>query len=332
MPDPKLNIAFGEYDRTMVLKDGTIKIKGVDATYSSNKIVTEVFAGMIRDRAYDVCEVGLSYFLRTMDYTDPPFIALPIFPNRVFRHSAIYINKHAGINKPEDLKGKRVGEFAMYGHDAGVWPKGILQDEYGVKPEDCEWVIGKLDWPLKPVDWIPQPHPSNCRIQQKTDCDLGAMLEAGEIDALISADVPKCILDNSPNVTRLFEDYETVERDYYKRTGIFPIMHLICVTRSLATEHPELLRPIYEGFLEAKNHVEEQLKFGEIFNNMPMMEPWFTALVERNKRLMGVDWWPYGVKRNTKDVDTFLRYHFQQGLSGRRLRCEDIFVKELMDT
>jgi hypothetical protein len=332
MPDLELKIAFGEYDRTMVLADGTVKLKGIDATYASNKIVTEIFAGMIRDRAYDVCEVGLSYFLRTMDYDDPPFVALPVFPNRVFRHSAIYINKHSEIKKPEDLKGKRVGEFAMYGHDAGVWPKGILSDEYGVKPEDCEWTVGKLDWPLKPVGWIPQPHPQNCKIMQKTDCDLGAMLEKGEIDALISADVPKCILDKSPNVTRLFEDYETVERDYYKRTGIFPIMHLIVVTKELAKEHPELLRSIYEGFCEAKNHVEQNLKFGEIFNNMPMMEPWFTALVERNKELMGEDWWPYGMEKNRKAVDAFLRYHFEQGLSRNRLTCEDIFVEGLMDT
>jgi hypothetical protein len=332
MPNPKLEIAFGEYDRTRVLADGTVKMKGIDATYHSNRIVTEVFAGMIRDRAYDVSEVGLSYFLRTMDYPDPPFIALPIFPNRVFRHSAIYINKHSGIEKPEDLKGKRVGEFAMYGHDAGVWPKGILSDEYGVKPEDCTWVVGKLDWPLKPVDWIPQPVPSGCKIEHRTDCDLGAMLEKGEIDALISADVPKCILDKSPNVTRLFQDYETVERDYYKRTGIFPIMHLVVVKKELAEEHPELLRLIYKGFCDAKNHVEEQLQFGEIFNNMPMMEPWFTALIERNKELMGEDWWPYGMEKNRKAVETFLRYHFEQGLSKKRLTCEDIFVNDLMDT
>lgn len=332
MPDPKLKIAFGEYDRTMVLADGTVKMKGIDATYSSNKIVTEVFAGMIRDRAYDVCEVGLSYFLRTMDYDDPPFVAIPVFPNRVFRHSAIYINKNSGIKKPEDLKGKKVGEFAMYGHDAGVWPKGILQDEFGVKPEELTWTVGKLDWPLKAVDWIAQPHPEGCRIEHKTDCDLGAMLDRGEIDALISADVPKCVLNKSPNVTRLFEDYEAVERDYYKRTGIFPIMHLVVVKKELAEQHPELLRLIYEGFCDAKNHVEGQLKFGEIFNNMPMMEPWFTALVERNKELMGEDWWPYGMEKNRKAVDTFLRYHFEQGLSKKRLYCEDIFAKELMDT
>lgn len=134
MSNTKFEIAFGEYDRTRILADGTVKIDGVDASFHSNRIVTEVFAGMIRDRAYDVSELGLTYFLRTMDTDDPPFLAIPVFPNRCFRHSAIYINKASGIKTPGDLVGKTVGEFAIYGHDAGVWPKGILSDEYGVTP------------------------------------------------------------------------------------------------------------------------------------------------------------------------------------------------------
>jgi hypothetical protein len=146
MSNLKLNVAFGDYDRTRPLADGTVKIEGVDASFHSNRIVTEVFAGMIRDRAYDISELGLSYFLRTMDFDDPPFLALPIFPVRCFRHSAIYINVDSGIETPADLGGKTIGEFAMYGHDAGVWPKGILSDDFGVKPEKCRWIIGRLDW------------------------------------------------------------------------------------------------------------------------------------------------------------------------------------------
>ena len=211
MSDTKLEIAFGEYDRTRILADGIVKINGVDAVFHSHRIVTEVFDGMIRKRAFDVSELGMTYFLRTMDFEEPPFIAIPIFPNRSSRHSAIYINKANGIKAPGDLVGKTIGEFAVYGHDAGVWPKGILSDDYGVTPDQCRWIVGALDWPLKPVDFIPRPHPANVEVEQAPEGkDLGEMLEEGEIDALIAADIPKCVLEKSPKVARLFEDSPTV--------------------------------------------------------------------------------------------------------------------------
>lgn len=332
MSNPQLQIAFGEYDRTRVLADGTVKFDGIDAGFHSNRIVTEVFAGMIRDRAYDVSELGLSYFLRTMDFDEPPFIAIPVFPNRCFRHSAIYINVESGIKKPEDLAGKTIGEFAMYGHDAGVWPKGILSDDYGVTPSQSRWIIGSLEWPLKPIDFVPQPHPADIEVTNAPPgTDLGKMLENGEIDALITADVPKCFLDKSSKVARLFPDYEATEREYYQRTGIFPIMHTVVVRKELASS-PEILRSVYKGFCDAKNVIEKQYTQGMIFNNMATMMPWFSKLVDEDRSLLGDDWWPYGLEANRKAVDAFLRYHFEQGLSKRRLTCEDIFVPELLGT
>ena len=332
MNSPKLQIAFGEYDRTRPLADGTIKIDGVDAAFHTNPIVTEFFAGMIRDRAYDVSELGMSYFLRTMDFDDPPFLAIPIFPNRCFRHSAIYIHVDSGIKRPEDLAGKTIGEFAMYGHDAGVWPKGILSDDYGVKPSQCRWIIGSLDWPLKSIDFVPQPHPADTEVTTAPPgADLGKMLEDGEIDALIAADVPKCFLDKSPKVARLFPDVQATERAYYRQTGIFPIMHTVVVRKELAAK-TELLQAVYQAFCDAKNTVEEQYTQGMIFNNMGTMIPWLSSLIDENRSRLGKDWWPYGLEANRKAVDTFLRYHFEQGLSKRRLRCEDIFVPELMHT
>ena len=333
MSNLKLDIAFWDYDRTRALADGTVKIDGVDASFHSARIVTEIFEGMIRQRKFGVSELGMTYFLRTIDADDPPFIAIPVFPNRAFRHSAIYINKASGIQKPEDLAGKTIGELAVYGHDAGVMPKGMLSDEYGFKPEQCRWVIGGLDWPLKPIDFIPHTHPANVEV---TDVpkgkELGAMLEAGEIDALISADVPKCILENSPKVTRLFPDYTSVERDYYKRTGIFPIMHTVVIRRDLLAQHPTLARSVYQGFCEAKNIAVEQYKKGLIFNNMGTMVPWFSELITEDRRVLGDDWWPYGMEANRKAIDAYLRYHFEQGLSKRQFTCEDIFVRELLAT
>jgi len=333
MSNLKLEVGFGDYDRTRVMVDGRVKIDGVDANYHTCRIVTEVFEAMVRERAFDVAELGMTYSLRTMDFEDPPFLAIPVFPNRCFRHSAIYINVNKGIRKPEDLAGKTVGEFAMYGHDAGVWPKGILSDDFGLKPEHCRWVIGGLDWPLKPIDFVPQLYPAGIDINMESrDADLGAMLEAGKIDALISADVPKCFLKRSPNVTRLFPDYVATEREYFQRTGVFPIMHTIAVRRELAADYPDVLLAIYKGFCEAKDAVEEQYRKGMIFNNMATMMPWFSKLVEEDLALLGDDWWPYGLAANRKAVDTFLRYHFEQGLSKQRLTCEDIFVPGLLQT
>jgi 4,5-dihydroxyphthalate decarboxylase len=139
MSDTKLDIAFWNYDRTQALADGRVKIAGADPTFHSGRIVTEIFEAMIRDHAYDVSELGMTYFLRTIEGRDPPYLALPVFPVRSFRHGAIYINKSKGVERPEDLNGRTIGELAVYGHDAGVMPKGILSDSYGFRPETCQW-------------------------------------------------------------------------------------------------------------------------------------------------------------------------------------------------
>ena len=313
--------------------DGTVRIDGIDVSFYSARVVTEIFERMIRGREFDVSELGLTYFLRTMDLDEPPFIAIPVFPNRCFRHSAIHINKGAGINGPGDLAGKTVGELIVYGHDAGVMPKGVLADEYGVTADQGRWVVGGLDWLLKPIDFIPHPHPENVEVTQAPEgSDLGKMLEAGAIDALISADVPKCVLDKSPRAGRLFEDHEATEREFFRRTGVFPIMHTVVVRRELASERPELVRAIYDGFCAAKDSVTGRLKHGMIFNNMVTMVPWFSMLIEADQNLLGDDWWPSGVAANRKAVDTYLRYHFEQDLSKKRLTCEDIFVPELLGT
>ena len=332
MGDLRLKVAFWDYDRTRALADGTVKIDGVDATFHSARIVSEIFEGMIRQREFDVSELGMTYYLRTLDFDDPPFIALPVFPNRSFRHSAIYVNVASGIKKPQDLVGKQVGEFAIYGHDAGVWPKGILSDEYGVTPDQCRWIVGRLDWPMEPIDFIPHLHPANVEVKSDPGKDLGGMLEAGEIDALISANVPKCVLNKSPKVARLFEDYELVEREYYRRSGIFPIMHTVVMRKELLTQHPSLAKTVYQSFCDAKDVAMEQYRRGMIFNNMGTMVPWFSKLIDEDRSVLGDDWWPYGIEANRKAVDAFLRYHFEQGLSKRRLSCEDIFVPELLGT
>ncbi len=333
MTDRKLDIAFWNYDRTQKLTDGSVRIEGVDATFHSARIVPEIFEAMVRKRAYDVSELGMTYFLRTFEDGNSPFLAIPVFLVRSFRHGAIYINKASGIARPEDLAGKRIGELALYGHDAGVMPKGILSDEFAVKPEQSRWIIGGIDFPMDPVDFVPHPVPDGVEVEWAAkDVDLGEMLQAGEIDALISADVPKCVLEKSPKVGRLFENYETVERDYYRRTGIFPIMHAVVIKRELAKEQPELVQAVYRGFCAAKDQMAEQYLKGMTFNNMTMMLPWLTGLIGDNRDLLGQDWWPYGIKANRAAIDAVLRYHHEQGLTKRRFIIEEVFAPGLLDT
>ena len=330
----KLNIAFWNYDRTRLLADGTVGIEGVEASFRSARIVPEIFEAMIRRRAYDVSELGMTYFLRTFDQEGhSPFVSIPVFLVRSFRHGAIYINKASGIQRPQDLVGKRIGELALYGHDAGVMPKGILSDEFGVKPEQSRWIVGGIDFPLDPIDFVPTPVPPGVDVEWAAKgVDLGVMLERGEIDALISADIPKAVLNGSSTVGRLFEDYETAEREYYRRTGIFPIMHTVVVTRELAEEHPELVCAVYRGFCAAKDAMVEQYVKGMTFNNMNMMLPWLTKLIDGNRALLGQDWWPYGIDRNRAAIDAVLRYHYEQGLTKRRFTVEDVFFSGLLDT
>jgi 4,5-dihydroxyphthalate decarboxylase len=329
----KLNIAFWDYDRTRALADGTVKFDGVDAAFHSAPIVTEIFRGMIAESRFDVSELGFTYFLRTFKDGQSPFVAIPVFPNRAFRHSAIFINNASGIKRPQDLNGKTIGELALYSHDAGLIPKGMLMDEFGFRPETCKWIIGGLDWPMKPIDFVGQPHPANVEVSDiAKGKELGAMLEAGEIDALISADVPKCMLDRSPKVGRLFPDYREVERAHYKRSGIFPIMHTVVMRRDLLNQHPGLSQTVYKGFCDAKKLAEDRYRHGLIFNSMATMFPWFSQLVEEDMALLGEDWWPYGMAANRKTIDAVLRYHHEQGITDRLFTVEDIFVPELLTT
>lgn len=332
MTDLKLTVGVYRYEHTEPLFDGRVAIDGVDVTLDTSPLISDVFHRMATGEL-DIAEYGLTYFLRSFDLADSPFLALPIFPNRNFRHSALFVNVDSGIERPEDLAGKTVGEFALYGSDPGVWLKGVLADEHGVTPEQMDWVIGGTDHPIPSFDWIPQPVPDGVHVRH-TDGDqtLGALLEAGEIDALLSVDVPQSLLNGSTRkIRRLFVDYETVERDYYRRTGIFPMMHVVAIRRAL-TEEPGLVESVYQAFCRAKDIVQEHYRANAAKQHMAVITPWFSELFAENRALLGEDWWPYGVDANRTAVDTFLRYHHEQGLSQRLLTSEDIFVPTLLAT
>lgn len=331
MTDPALTIGCFRYDTTRALFDGSVTVDGVDVTMHTAATLPEIFDRTIRGNEFDVAELGLTFYLRLLE-TGLPYVALPIFPNRVFRHSCVFVNTRSGITHPADLTGRTIGEFGTYGQDSGVWAKGILTDEYGFEPDKNRWVIGGLEHPSAPFHFIPHPHPANLEVTVAPEgATLSAMLDAGQIDALFSANVPQCALDRSPNVARLFPDFEPLERDYHRRTGIFPIMHTVVIRRDLVHERPDLAHEVYRAFSRAKDDAADRYRRNRRLYQVQTMVPWMNALVERNGEQFDQDWWPYGTAANRTAIDTYLRYHYEQGLSSRRWRIEDVFAPELLD-
>jgi len=332
MAAPKLTIGCFRYETTAALFDGNVAVDGADISMKTARTIPEIFERMMRDREFDVSELGLTFYLRTFG-DDSPFIAMPIFPNRVFRHSCVFVNADSGITQPSDLVGKTIGEFGMYSQDSGVWAKGILMDEYGFRPETNRWIIGGLDHPAPPFDFVPQTHADNVDVSPAPEGEaLGPMLEAGKIDALFSANVPQCVLDGSPTVRRLFPDFEAVERDYHRRTGIFPMMHTIVIRRDSVAAEPGLDRAIYRAFVQAKDAAAERYRVGRRIFEVQSMAPWMNALFERNMEQFGQDWWPYGMAANRTALEANLRYQFEQGLVDRRWDPDEVFLPASLDS
>jgi hypothetical protein len=332
MTDIHLTIATGPYDTTRALADGSVGIDGAAVTMRTARTLPDIFKKMMRSQEFGVAELGWTFYLRDFG-PDTPYLALPVFPNRVFRHSCVFVNRHAGITGPQDLTGKTIGEFGVYGQDSGVWAKGALADDYGFRPEANRWVIGGLDAPAAPFGFVPQIRPDGVDITDAPgDRSLSQLLESGEIDALFTANVPQAVLDGSAkNIVRLFPDYEPVERDYYRRTGIYPMMHPVVIRKDLLAEHPGLARAVYDGFLAAKQAAEQRYEHARRLFGATLMLPWADALLDRNAGFFPADWWPYGTEANRHTVDTFLRYHHEQGL-GPRLTVDEVLVPDLLGT
>lgn len=322
----QLSFACPPYDRILPLVYGSVPAEGLNLNYLPLP-VEEVFWRQLRHQEFDISESSLSSYVMLRSRGDDRFIAVPVFTSRVFRHSCVFINRHKGIRAPQDLKGKVVA-VPEYQITACVWLRGIFQDDYQVFPKDIQWRSGGEETPGR-VEKIPIRLPPDVHLEPIPDnTSLSKMLDEGEVDALFAARAPSCFQQGSPNVGRLFENYPEVEKQYYLKTGIFPIMHTIILKQEVYRKNPWVARSLVKAFSQAKDQVT---RLYEETAALHVTLPWVHAEVERTYGIMGKDWWPYGIERNRKPLDTFLRYHYEQGLSAKRMKVEDLFAPETLD-
>lgn len=323
----RLTLSCWNYDRTRALADGSVRPDGIDLNYLTLP-VEETFFRMLRYQEFDACEMSLSSYCVSLMRDKPPFIAIPIFPSRMFRHNGIYISAKSGIKEPKDLAGKRVGN-PEYQLTAQVWIRGILADEYGVDPHSVRYFTGggetpgreeKLKLSLPPEIKIGPIGPTQT---------LSQMLADGELDAIYAPRAPSTLRTRPSDVKRLFPDYVPVERAYYQKTKIFPIMHTVVIRRELYERDRWIATSLYKAFAEAQRRTYDDL---DEVAAMKVMLPWTVAHVEEARRELGDDWWPYGLAPNRHVLDTFLRYHHDQGLSKRRLQPDELFAPETLAT
>ena len=324
----KLKLTFGcwNYDRTRALMDGSVQPDGIDLNYL-NMPVEETFFRMLRHQEFDVAEMSLSSYSVSLFKEPRPFVAIPVFPSRFFRHSCIYVNANSGIREAKDLIGKRIGN-PEYQMTAPVWIRGILQDHYGVPVDSVTYFTGGEEAPGR-AEKIKLDLPANITVQSIGPTQtLAQMLLDGEIDALYTARMPSSFLTGSGKVKRLFEDYEQVERNYFKETKMFPIMHTVAIRREVYEANRWVARSMMKALEESQRRAYEDLYETAALKTML---PWLTSHVEQVKAEMGSDYWPYGFEKNQATLSTFLRYHFEQGLSKRLLTPQELFAPESLE-
>lgn len=316
-----ITIATWDYDRMRALADGRVRVEGCDVNYMTMP-VEEVLERAFFHREFDVAEIGFSPYLIALSRGIAPYLAIPAFLSRMFRHSAIYVRTDRGIEGPAALKGKRIG-VPEYQMSAAMWARGLLRDEFAVAAADINWVQGGLETPGRrdkfPLN-LPEGFPLVSVAGDKT---LSQLLADGELDAVISARQPSCFAAGHPLVRRLFPDYRAAERDYFRRTGVFPIMHAVGIRRDVLEKHPWLPASVYKAFVQAKRLADAE--FAEV-TALKIGLPWLTAEFDATRELMGDDFWSYGVEPNRKTLELMARYSHEQGLAVRSVAVEEMFA------
>lgn len=315
----RLSLAIGDYDRIRPIADGTVRIDGVDPVMSILD-PEEIFFRAFKYADFDICELSLSSYTVKTANGDCPYIAVPVFPSRAFRHTSVYIRTDRGITRPEDLKGRRVG-VPEYQLTANVWVRIVLK-EYGVQPEDITWVRGGYEDPTR-EEKIALRLPPEVRLESlPPGATISSALADGTIDAVIGPRAPSCFERGVPNVGRLWSDPVTAASEWYGKHKIFPIMHALGIRRDVAERHSHLPGALVKAFEEAKRVALEKLSNTAATKvTLPFVE----ERLQHARALMGEDFWSYGLEDNRHVLDTFLEAHHAEGLSSRRLKPEELF-------
>ena len=322
-----LTFACWNYDRTAALADGSIRPDGIDLNVQKLE-VEETFFRMLRNKEFEAAELSLSSYCVTLARDDPPFIAIPVFPSRMFRHGCIFVSTESGIERPEDLAGKRVG-VPEYQMTAPVWIRGVLHDEFGIDPADVTYLTGGEEQPGR-EEKLKLDLPDRFVVEPiGPDQTLAQMLADGEIDALHTARTPSTFYSQPDKVRRLFPNFVEIEQDYFRRTGIFPIMHVVALRRDVYKANRWVAQALFKAFCTAQSQLYAEMR---LTASLKTVLPWQIAAIEETTALMGEDWWPYGFKRNRPAIDLFTRYHHEQGLSNRKLEPEELFAPETFDS
>ena len=326
MSQLQISIAMGDYDRNRALFDGRVQIDGCDPVYMLLS-PEEMFFRAMRSRDFDITELSFSSYLVKHAQGDCPYIAVPVFLSRAFRHTSIYVRKDR-IRTPQDLKGKRVG-IPEYQLTAIVWARSILQDDYGIHPEDVTWVRGGIDTPGRP-EKIKLNLPAGVHVEAAPEgTTISQLLDAGEIDAFIAPRPPSGAALQNPHVGWLFDDPTAVAKDYYRRTGIFPIMHVVGIRKEIAAAHPWLPGAVFKAFNASKAAALELLADTSATKvTLPFVEEQLKAA----KDLLGEDFWSYGVHANRNTLQAFLKHHHAQGLSSRLVEVDELFHPSTYET
>ena len=318
MANLKLKLACWDYDRTRALIDGRVEPEGIDLEISVMR-PREAFTRMLEREEFDIAEVSLASYARLKAEGDERFVGIPVALSRMFRHSCIYVRADAGITKPEDLRGRRVGAVQLDSTGL-VFVKGMLAHDYGVTPDQVQWVVGGLEVPAH----VNAPARGHGAVKMLGPLEsLSAAFEAGRIDALISNHIPSLFLKGAARMVRLFPNYKIVEQDYYKRTGLFPIMHMVAMRADLHREDPQIAARVYEAFCQARDLAVSGLYDTDALR---LALPWLIDHVEETRRVLGWDYWTYGAENNRKVWNALCDYQVEQQLSPRNVGLDRLFV------
>ena len=321
----ELSLACQLTDRTRALVDGKAAIDGCNINFI-NGPAEELFQRAFRHGEFDIAELSLGTHLMTTARGQSRYVAIPVFLSRSFRHSAIYVRGDRGIERPEMLKGRRIG-VPDFQQTAGIWVRGMLNDEYGVRSSDVRWVTGGLEQTGRQAR-MPYSLPDEIHFEPIAPNDtLAMLLDRGEIDAVIAPKPPSCFGRN-PDVRRLFPEYREAEEAWFAKTGLFPLMHVVGIRRTLVEAHPWLPVNVYAAFCKSRDIALGELS---IMDTLRVMHPWLVSEIERVRALMGQDFWRYGVAENRTDLDTLQRYAKNDGLIGHEVPIEQLFAGSTFD-